>query len=93
MLSVVGGPSEIEDIVCMSVGINGGTGGGDVAAGRSAVQRSEVQCSNGKCRCSGDVAMGVKRSDERVELGVKAKAGAGEARLDEGHRIPGASSQ
>lgn len=36
--------------------------------------------------------MGVKRSDERVELGVKAKAGAGEARLDEGHRIPVASS-
>lgn len=52
-----------------------------------------MQCSDGKCRCSGDVAMGVKRSsDERVELGVKAKAGAGEARLDEGHRIPVASS-
>lgn len=42
MLSVVGGPSEIEDIVCMSVGIM-------VAQAVAMLQQEEVQCSEVKC--------------------------------------------
>lgn len=42
MLSVVGGPSGIEDIVCMSVGIM-------VAQAVAMLQQEEVQCSEVKC--------------------------------------------
>lgn len=42
MLSVVGGPSEIDDIVCMSVGMM-------VAQAVAMLQQEEVQCSEVKC--------------------------------------------